>query len=128
MPSLLKNYLPALLWALFILILTMLPGKYIAPANIWDIVNFDKLGHLFVFSVLMVFFLRGLSKEFHPAPAFRYILFAFLVCSMYGFLLEVMQGTLSADRQFDVVDALANMLGCLLGGIVFKSAWAIIAR
>ncbi|MDZ4844156.1 MAG: VanZ family protein [Chitinophagales bacterium] len=124
----LKNYLPALVWALFIFLLSMLPGKFIAPANIWDIVNFDKLGHLFVFFVLMVFSLRGLSKQIRSAPAFRFMLFTFLICSAYGFLIEVMQGTLSNDRQFDIYDGIANMLGCLLGGIVFKYVRAIITR
>lgn len=114
--------------AVVILILSLLPGKYIAPANIWDIVNFDKLGHLFVFFVLMVFSLRGLSKQINAVPVFRFILFTFLICSAYGFLIEVMQGAFSTDRQFDMVDAAANMLGCLLGGVFFTYARAIMQR
>lgn len=128
MPLFLKNYLPALVWAFLIFILSMMPGKYVAPANIWDLANFDKLGHMFVFLVLMLLSLRGLSEQIHSAPSLRFILIIFLICSAYGFLLEVLQGTLSTDRQFDIVDSVANMLGCLLGGALFKYARAIRLR
>ena len=128
MPLFLKNYLPAFVWAFFIFFLSMMPGKYVAPANIWDLANFDKLGHMFVFLVLMLLSLRGFSKQIHAAPAFRFILTMFLICSVYGFLLEVMQGTVSTDRQFDLVDSVANMLGCLLGGVLFKYVRAITLR
>src|SRR5687768_7181878 len=116
-----KYYLPALLWAVVILILTMMPGKYIPPVNIWDIANIDKLAHLFVFAVLMVFLLYGFKKQpqFNRLPS-RMLLIAFLLCVFYGLLIEGMQGTLLADRHFELYDALANTIGCLLGGFLFK--------
>ncbi len=128
MPLFLKNYLPAFIWAFLIFILSMMPGKYVAPANIWDLANFDKIGHMFVFLMLMLLSLWGFSKQIHSAPAFRFILIMFLICSLYGFLLEVMQGSLSTDRQFDIVDSVANMLGSMLGGVLFKYVRAITLR
>lgn len=123
-----KYYAPALVWGLFILLLTMMPGKYVAPANFWDIANFDKLAHLFVFLVLMFLSLHGRSKQIQSAVGFRFMLFAFLLCVAYGFLLEMLQGLISTDRQFEMIDAFANMLGCLLGAMTFRPVRAIIKR
>jgi VanZ family protein len=119
MPS--KYYLPAFLWAIVILILTMMPGKYIPPVNIWDLTNIDKLAHLFVFAVLMVLLLYGFQKQtqFNPLP-FRMLLIAFFICVSYGLLIEGMQGTLLTDRHFELYDALANAIGCIIGGFLFK--------
>ncbi len=117
----LKHTLPAFLWALFIFILTMMPGKYIPPVNIWDIANLDKLAHLFVFVVLLVLTLYGFLKQDAYKILLSYpMLIAFTLCTAYGFLLEVMQGMLLSDRYFEWYDAVANAAGCVAGIILFK--------
>ena len=117
----LKYNLPAIIWAVVVFILTMMPGKYIPPVNIWDFANLDKLAHLAVFAVLITLALHGFGKQqsyemlrAHPAGI------AFAVCVAYGFLLEVMQGTLLADRYFEWYDAAANAAGCVMGIIFFR--------
>jgi VanZ family protein len=116
-----RFYLPALLWALFILFLTMMPGKYIPPVNIWDFANVDKLVHLFVFMVLMLLLLYAFLRHQLVKAFYLPLLFtAFLICVSYGLLIEIMQGTLLTDRHFELYDALANATGCVLGGILFK--------
>lgn len=116
-----RYYLPALLWALFILVLTLMPGKYIPPVNIWDIANFDKLAHLFVFMVLMLFVLYAFVRHKQSKPFYLpLMLTAFLICVSYGLLIEIMQGTLLVDRHFELYDALANATGCIIGALLFK--------
>jgi VanZ family protein len=91
------------------------------PGNIWDIANFDKLAHLFVFAVLMALTLFGFlkRKQLKTLPVAAFVV-AFIVCASYGLLLEVMQGTILADRYFELYDALANSIGCIVGGALFK--------
>ena len=74
--------LPALAWAAVIFILTMMPGKYIPPVNIWNLANLDKLVHLSIFVVLIVLALYGFLKQQayrvlreHPAAI------AFVLCA-----------------------------------------------
>ena len=117
----LKYNFPALLWALVIFILTLMPGKYIPPAGIFEILYPDKLVHMAVFAVLIVLFLFGFLRQdtfrmlrFHPMAI------AFTGCVIYGFLLELMQGTLLADRYFEILDAIANAVGCIIGMGVFR--------
>lgn len=116
-----RYYLPALLWALFILFMTLTPGKYIPPLDLWGFVNFDKVIHLGVFMVLMLLvlfaFVRHDQRRTFHLP---FLLTAFLICLSYGMLIEIIQGTLLVDRAFELTDALANAAGCLLGGLLFK--------
>ena len=117
----LRSFLPAFLWAVLILILTMMPGKYIPPVHAWDFLHPDKLAHLCVFAVLMVLALHGISKNNDVSVQLLFL--SFLLCAGYGLLLEAMQGTLLSDRYFEWQDAAANALGCVLGGILFKSGF-----
>jgi len=118
----LRYNLPALIWAGFIFFLTMMPGKWIPPAGFFEIFHPDKLVHMAVFAVLVVLALYGFIKQqayqnlrAHP------MIIAFVSCSVYGFLLEVMQGTLLSDRYFEWYDATANTAGCGLGLFFFRS-------
>jgi VanZ family protein len=117
----LRFYLPALLWALVILFFTMMPGKYIPPVNIWDITNFDKILHLFVFMVLMLLVLYAFLRHQQMKTFYLPVMFtAFFICVSYGMLIEIMQGTFLKDRQFELYDAMANTSGCVLGALLFK--------
>jgi VanZ family protein len=46
---------------------------------------------------------------------------AFSICVAYGGLMEIMQGTLFADRSADVYDFIANSFGCLIGWMFYNS-------
>jgi VanZ family protein len=112
---------PALVWALFIFVITLLPGKYIPPVSIWDFASFDKLVHTGVFAVLLYLFMKGFTKQY----AFSFLrsytaVTAFSICFFYGFLMETMQGLFLVDRYFDIFDVAANSVGCVLGIFIFK--------
>jgi len=115
-----KSLLPALLWALFILIICGVPGHRIPRVDFLDWLKPDKLVHLFVFGVLCFLMIRGLTKsatvEFlHSHPR----LWSVLISIAYGALIEVLQATVFIDRSGDVRDALADAIGALIGMWVF---------
>ncbi len=117
----LKIILPPVLWAMVIFLLTMMPGKYVAPANIWDLANFDKLAHAVVFAILAFLSIRLFLKQFwSDGLRSNAILWTFLICASYGLLLETMQGGLLKDRYFEWDDVAANSIGCVLGIIIYK--------
>ena len=113
--------LPALLWALFILFITLIPGQYIPPASIWDFASFDKVVHFGVFAILIVLLALGFIKQYR-FNIFRSkaITIAFSISIPYGIFLEMIQGLWLDDRYFDVYDVIANAIGCILGIIIFK--------
>lgn len=117
----LKYNLPAFLWAMMILFLTMMPGKFIPPAGIFEILHPDKLVHMAVFAVLVALFLHGfLKQETFLLLRQQRVLIALSGCVLYGFLLEVMQGTMLTDRYFEWLDAAANIIGCVAGIGIFR--------
>lgn len=110
-----------MLWALFILILCGIPGKDIPHISFLELLSFDKFVHAGIFIVLISFTIRGFLLQ----TKFKFIKYhaknsAFYLCVVYGGLLEVMQGTLFADRSADVYDFIANSFGCVIGLLIYK--------
>ncbi len=111
----LKNYTWAILWAIFIAWLSLTTGS-----NLPDVDFFapDKLGHIFVYGVLVFLILQGVQKtqiSFHN----KIILWAIIASSVYGFLLECAQFYITVDRYFENLDILANIIGSIGGGLLF---------
>ena len=99
----------AVLWHVVLTVLTLMPGKDLPQV---DIVDFDKVAHLGAFGLMTWLYLR--TRIARPA-----IIAA--GCATYGALIEVMQGALTADRQADPYDALANAIGCVLALLIFTT-------
>ncbi len=110
------------MWAAFILWLCLMPGKDLPSVSIWEA---DKLGHFGVYTVLSCLMVYGWVTQatyswFHRNTFLKIL----LITSCYGFAVEIMQDLLTADRHFDLLDALANaagaIIGCLISVKVFK--------
>jgi len=44
-----------------------------------------------------------------------------ILLSLYGFTIEIMQETLTADRHFELLDELANATGSVIGTLLGKT-------
>ena len=73
----------------------------------------DKIGHFGAYAVLSFLFLRSLRSE-GRISVFA-IALALAASTLYGVLLEMLQGTFFPHRQFEWEDILANSLGVLAG-------------
>ena len=76
----------ALLWALLILVLCLMPGTALPMWHWADLFSVDKLVHAFLFAVLTLLCLRAFE-----APGPKTVLAAVLACAAYGGGLELMQ-------------------------------------
>ena len=94
------------LWAFFILILSVIPGKDLPESNL---VGIDKVVHFIFYFVLSFLYLSIFSDKY----TFRIILIIAFICCAYGFLIECIQGLFLQDRFFDLYDVLANSSGVL---------------
>lgn len=114
-----KQFIYTLLWASLILVLSSIPGGSMPSYSWMAMLSFDKFAHAFVYSILVFLFIMELSvKAQKYATSRNIIIFAFLIGTLYGGLIELMQENLFVDRKADLFDFLANMVGGLLG-IVF---------
>lgn len=113
MNSFLKYNFLSILWALLILVLCLMPGRDLPSV---DILEFDKIVHFFVYVLLALLMYYGWNKQStYPALHQRTILKILTITFTYGFAVEVIQELFTADRHFDIFDALANAAGAVGG-------------
>ncbi|MEI6312947.1 MAG: VanZ family protein [Bacteroidota bacterium] len=95
------------LWAFFILILCVIPGKDLPSSNIWQI---DKVAHFILYLVFAFLLLASATNTLYKT---QWIVLA--CCLIYGFAIECMQGLFLPDRFFDWYDVMANSVGAIVG-------------
>lgn len=106
----LRSYRWALLWALFILLLCLMPGAALPQWHWADLFNADKLVHAALFGVLALLCLRV------PEPsATNALVITIMACVAYGGGLELMQMLPVLGRRGDWNDFAANTLGVAAG-------------
>ena len=109
-----KVYSP-ILWALFILALSIGPGANFPEMNLFEP---DKLAHLFVYGVLVYLALRAYKSV--KELSLRIIIVIISSSALYGLLLEIVQKTFFPHRFFEWGDVIANTVGSILGWIIFS--------
>ena len=93
--------------------LCLMPGHHLPHVTIWE---FDKVIHFGMYVMLAVLMFYGWQKQVSfPGLHSKTFLKILLITSAYGFAVEVMQELFTSDRQFDLVDALANSTGAIVG-------------
>jgi VanZ family protein len=90
-----------------------MPGRELPSLTIWE---FDKIAHFGVYVILSALMFYGWQKQVSfPFLHKQMFLKILLITSVYGFAVEVMQELFTADRHFDLLDALANAVGAIVG-------------
>ncbi len=104
----------ALTWTILTLYLSLVPAKKMPNLNIWDIVGIDKAGHLVFYIIFSFLWLMA----FRSREKLKIIVLIFSVS--FGILMEICQFYLFNGRSFEYYDILANIIGSLIGVILFK--------
>ncbi len=117
------NFL-AIVWAMLILLLSALPGEDFPDLSFWSLLSFDKVIHAFFYAVLVELMIVGFIKQY----TFRRLRFSAVTVSVilgifYGGLIEFLQATAFRSRQGDVIDWIADTVGCLVGMLVFYAIY-----
>ena len=109
------------MWGLLIIVLSIMPVSNLSPNSFYDFVEFDKLVHLFLYSIFTFLLMTGLSKQFtYPKLRYNRTLYALLIAVIYGLAMEGLQELFFVERFFEMSDVIANLLGTFVGGAVFK--------
>lgn len=74
----------------------------------------DKVYHIIAYFTLTICWLFSFFKK----PSLKYSIVVF--CLLFGIIIEVMQQSLTSYRTGDYKDVLANIIGIVLGLIVFN--------
>ena len=110
------------MWAVIILILTVLPGNYFPQiSSFWELLSLDKLIHVSIFAVFSLLLIRGFKKQNkYLFLLSNYKASGLFVGIIYGSLTEIIQYILNNGRHYSLYDFLANSIGCIVGLVLFN--------
>lgn len=102
-----------------VIILSLAPGQTVGRFDILRLPHSDKIAHVGFYLILAGLLLRayGLNGAKNFRKAF---VTAAVICIVLGFVLEVLQHAGNAQRHFEVLDIIANIIGTLCGGALFN--------
>jgi len=111
------------MWAIFIFVLCTASNGGFKVQTLLGIPT-DKLGHAFIFSVLVFFIMLGLIKYWRFSFLLKKIrIVAFIVSVLYAIAIELIQHYFTVDRIGDYWDVIADIIGSAMGWLVFYSVY-----
>lgn len=116
----LSHRFPALAWTFFIFILLSLPGKMLPNESHFSIPQLDKLVHIvlfgsFVFLWSFYFSARRVTTNLN----LKYLQITFIAC-LYGYAMELIQKYFIPNRDYDIQDIAADVVGAFLGYLAVR--------
>ena len=99
-----------------ILALSIMPTSSLPKFDWSNLIGFDKLAHLGVYSILSFLILYGANS----IQGSKMYIKAIVVSSAYGVLMEILQFSFYTGRYFEILDIIANIIGSFLGAVFFK--------
>lgn len=112
------HFLPAIIWFIIILVLLLLPGKDLPNEDFLSVIYFDKWVHAGLFGGLVFLSSYPLRNKFPYKSSFY--LFIVVAAILYGVAMEFAQEYLTADRDYDMNDMIADGVGAVLGYVFFR--------
>ncbi|HNW97191.1 MAG TPA: VanZ family protein [Bacteroidales bacterium] len=110
-----------ILWGLFILVLIGLPGENIPDVSLWRLLQPDKIFHSVIFGIFVLLLIVGFKKQhtyinLHYHAKWHAVVFGII----YGVITELLQLIIFTHRTADIIDIIADSIGCLLGLLTFN--------
>jgi VanZ family protein len=106
-------FLITILYTLALLVVCLYPFKKLPDVGVSYA---DKLFHSFTYIILSFLWFETLVLYF-KIDKIKAILYASIIAIIFGIIIEVLQGALTASRQADINDVLANS-----SGVVFTAS------
>ncbi len=116
-----RYYLAPLFWAGIILFISSIPSNDLPDFSFWTLLSFDKFAHLAMYSVLSFQVIKSCIRQYANKKIRYYaVRVTFVTCTIYGGMIELFQEYVLLDRTGDWMDLIANIVGIILGIVLFK--------
>ncbi len=112
-------YLPLLFWTGLIVHLSTGPGIQV-PFDWGDVFGTDKIGHLVFYGVHTGLLIWTFNNFQWTSAQSKWIISAFCISTLLGIAMEIIQYSFYPNRYFEILDIIANIIGSLIGAIIFK--------
>ena len=110
-------FLPAVFWISLVVTLSLLPQSSISKYQWWHFQHSDKVIHAAIYAIMAMSILFGFHG-IHRSGARQYLV-TFIFCVLIGIGLEGLQQTKLIGRHFEILDIIANIIGALLGSVLY---------
>ncbi|MFO7534868.1 MAG: hypothetical protein R6X19_04160 [Kiritimatiellia bacterium] len=102
-------------WTLLIPLMSLLPPSFFsAVGSLGKVEGADKIIHSFIYGIQTALLIAAWPHLFNVPSASRMAVACAAGASAYGFLMELLQRTLTVCREFSWGDVLANTVGALI--------------
>jgi VanZ family protein len=119
MKVLVKSFWKPLIWLLLICYLTLTPSESLPQMP--KLFEYDKIGHLILFLIFSLLLVKGFSQTMPPKLSLTKIKWGvFFIIGLLGGTIEILQANLIKNRNGDVLDLAADMVGSLLGLVLYN--------
>ncbi|MDE0721721.1 MAG: VanZ family protein [Flavobacteriales bacterium] len=117
---------PSLFVVISLTFLFLLPVDDLEVSSWWGTYKIDKLIHIIAFAILALSISITLTK-LRVLIDFNYRLMAliFVVCAIYGIILELLQKELGMGRSAELLDIVADCVGVLFGFVIFRIVYVV---
>jgi VanZ family protein len=106
----------AITWLVIMCILFFLPGSAFPSENWLSEIYFDKVVHIGLFAILIF-----LWRSAFDSQLVKYNLILLLSALFYGLAVEFIQRYFVPNRDFDLYDVVADMIGAIMGLVTWLS-------
>ncbi len=111
-------FLRNIIWAIVIFVLCSVPGNSLPETSMFQIPYFDKMVHFGMFFIMGIFVVSEL--RFQTKLRRRTIaLITFLLITLYGGLIEILQERYFINRSGDIWDLCADVAGGIIAVLMF---------
>lgn len=120
MKKLLSSVWLSIIWTIAVFVLLAMPMSNGKETGILDLVGFDKLVHLILFAMFTFLWGTYLCEKNVKNELLVLIVLTF-VAAGYGLIMEYYQKYFT-ERNFSILDALADSLGAVIGTSLTKKS------
>lgn len=119
-----QRYL-TLLYAGYLTYVSLAPGQRVPEIFNWGkLFSPDKVAHFGAYAIFAVLLSFSIGITSPPKRTVTAVFFA----ALFGVVMEVIQGVSGMGRSFDPVDMVANLIGALLGGLLYWAFQSLINK
>jgi VanZ family protein len=116
----LRFILPSLVWTTLVVILSLVPISNVSLDN-FQFKNVDKVAHFIMYTLLVLFWAIAFKRQYIYVALRRYALQVSIIGGYsLSVIIELLQEYVVTSRSFEVLDLIANGIGCIFGIVLFK--------
>lgn len=117
----LRIYFFSMVTTFVVTVLYLMPGNELPKVDNWDFLSADKWMHFACFMAISVSSVTAFRKQKKFIQLYQNATYITLIgFTIYGVILEILQGLLFTNRYTEITDMIANTFGVFIGIVIYK--------